>query len=183
MYYACSDWSIPVGLDQSIQTRKFPAKRFFKNNYCGYFIKELLPNGFPCLDNVIQTLGMLLDFRKAKNTRLVFCYAFLQSRNIPRVWITLSKPGKPLGISLISIIRSLHSLRLDTFLTRLISLLYDSVGKFLYVKIIGRDKSTVDGVISIRTMVGFIKRKSIRRVQVFVAVFLFFLITIVGSAF
>ena len=70
MYYACSDWSIPVGLDQSIQTRKFPAKRFFKNNYCGYFIKELLPNGFPCLDNVIQTLGMLLDFRKAKNTRL-----------------------------------------------------------------------------------------------------------------
>ena len=32
-------------------------------------MKEL-PIGFPCLDNVIQTLGMLLDFRKAKNTRL-----------------------------------------------------------------------------------------------------------------
>ena len=56
-------------LDQSTQTRKFPAKSFFLNNYCGYFIKEL-PNGFLCLDNVIQTLVMLLDFRKAKNTRL-----------------------------------------------------------------------------------------------------------------
>ena len=100
MYCACSDWSIPVFGIQSIQTRKFPAKRFFLNNYCGYFIKEL-PNGFPCLDNVIQTLGMLLDFRKAKNTRLVFSYAFLQSRNILCVWITLSKQGKPLGISLI----------------------------------------------------------------------------------
>ena len=43
---------------------------FFLNNYCGYFIKEL-PNGFLCLDSVIQTLGMLLDFRKAKTTRLV----------------------------------------------------------------------------------------------------------------
>ena len=50
-------------LDQSIQTQKNPA------NYCGYFIKEI-PNGSLCLDNVIQTLGMLLDFRKAKNTRL-----------------------------------------------------------------------------------------------------------------
>ena len=46
--------------------------KFFLNNYCGYFIKEL-PNGFPCLDNVIQTFGMLLDFRKAKNTRLAAC--------------------------------------------------------------------------------------------------------------
>ena len=73
---------------------KFPAKSFFLNNYCGYFIKEL-PNGFPCLDNVIQTLGMLLDFRKAKNTRLVSS----GSRNIPRV----SKHGKQLGISLIRI--------------------------------------------------------------------------------
>ena len=72
------------------------------NNYCGYFIKEL-PNGFLCLDNMIQTLGMLLDFRNAKNTRLVFCYAFLQSRNIPCVWITLSKHEKPSGISLILI--------------------------------------------------------------------------------
>ena len=34
-------------LDQSIQIRKFPVKRFFLNNYCGYFIKEL-PNGFLC---------------------------------------------------------------------------------------------------------------------------------------
>ena len=56
--------------DHFIQTGKFPAKRFFLNNY--YFIKEL-PNGFLCLDNVIQTLGMLLDFRKAKNTRLAAC--------------------------------------------------------------------------------------------------------------
>ena len=30
----------------------------------------------------------------------MFFYAFLNSRNIPRVWITLSKHGKPLGISL-----------------------------------------------------------------------------------
>ena len=42
---------------------------FFLNSYCGYFIKEI-PNGFLCLGNMIQTLGMLLDFRKAKNTRL-----------------------------------------------------------------------------------------------------------------
>ena len=51
----------------------------------------------PCLDNVIQTIGMLLDFRKAKNTRLaarVF-YVFLKSRNISLVWIALSKHGKP----------------------------------------------------------------------------------------
>ena len=25
-----------------------------------------LPDGFPCLDNVIETLGMLLDFEKLK---------------------------------------------------------------------------------------------------------------------
>ena len=30
----------------------------------------------------------------------MFSYAFLQSRNIHRVWITLFKHGKPLGISL-----------------------------------------------------------------------------------
>ena len=65
-------------LDQSIQTRKFPAKSFFfKNNYCGYFIKEI-PNGFLCLDTLIQTLGMLLDFRKAKNTRLAARILFLR---------------------------------------------------------------------------------------------------------
>ena len=33
-----------------------------------YFIKDI-PGGFPCLDTVIQTVGMLLDFGKAKNTR------------------------------------------------------------------------------------------------------------------
>ena len=38
---------------------------FFKNNYCGYFIKEI-PNGFLCLDTLIQTLGMLLDFQMDK---------------------------------------------------------------------------------------------------------------------
>ena len=32
-------------------------------------VKEI-PNGFPCLDILIQTRGMLLEFRKAKNTRL-----------------------------------------------------------------------------------------------------------------
>ena len=36
---------------------------------CSYFTKEI-PNGFPCLDTLIETLGMLLDFRKVKNTRL-----------------------------------------------------------------------------------------------------------------
>ena len=36
-----------------------------------YFIKEI-PNGFLCLHTLIQTLWMLLDFRKAKNTRLAF---------------------------------------------------------------------------------------------------------------
>ena len=41
----------------------------FLNNYCGYFIKEI-PNSFRCLGTLIQTLGMLLDFWKAENTRL-----------------------------------------------------------------------------------------------------------------
>ena len=45
----------------------FPRNVFLLNNYCGYFIKEL-PNGFLCLDNMIQTLEMLLDFRKAIKT-------------------------------------------------------------------------------------------------------------------
>ena len=56
-----------------------------------------------CLDTLIQTLGMLPDFRKAKNTRLaarVF-YAFLKSRNIPRVWISIRKP---LDISLVNLL-------------------------------------------------------------------------------
>ena len=67
-------------LDQSIQTRKFPAKSIFLKlnycQYCGYFIKEI-PNGFLYLDTQ-------------------------QHRNIPRVWIRVSKHGKPLGISLIN---------------------------------------------------------------------------------
>ena len=37
---------------------------------CHYFVKEI-PNGFPCLDTVIQTLGMLLNFQKAKKTCLM----------------------------------------------------------------------------------------------------------------
>ena len=40
-----------------------------QTNRGGYFIKEI-PNGFLCLDTLIPTLGMLLDFRKAINTRL-----------------------------------------------------------------------------------------------------------------
>ena len=74
---------------------------FFLNNYCGYFIKEI-PNGFLRLDTLIQTLGMLLEFRKAKNTHLaarVFL-RFSQVSQHPRVWIRVSKLGKPLGISL-----------------------------------------------------------------------------------
>ena len=43
-----------------------------------YLIKQISKN-FPCLDTLIQTLEMLLDFLKAKKT--------LKSRNIPRVWI------------------------------------------------------------------------------------------------
>ena len=84
------------------------------NNYCGYFIKEL-PNGFLCLDTLIQTLGMLLDFRKPKKTRLT-ARVFLRfsqvsqhpaclDRNIPRVWIRVSKDGKPFGISLLSFVK------------------------------------------------------------------------------
>ena len=69
MSYACSDWSIPVFGSQYPNTEISHPNCFFLNNYCGYFIKEL-PNGFPCLNTLIQTLGMLLDFRKAKNTRL-----------------------------------------------------------------------------------------------------------------
>ena len=68
---------------------------FFLNNYCGYFIEEIR-SGFLCLDTLIHSLGMLLDFQK------VF-YAFLKSRNILRVWIKVSKHGKPLGISLVYI--------------------------------------------------------------------------------
>ena len=68
--------------------RNFPPKDFFLNNYCGYFIKEI-PNGFPCLDTLIQTLGMWLDFRKAKNTRLVARVFFLRFSTVSqqnRIW-------------------------------------------------------------------------------------------------
>ena len=64
MYYACSDWSIPVFRSKYPNT-EISGLKFFLNNYCGYFIMEL-PDGFPCLDNVIETLGMLLDFEKIK---------------------------------------------------------------------------------------------------------------------
>ena len=63
---ACSDWSIPV-VRSGYPNTEIPRQKIFLNDYCGYFIK-LLPNGFPCLDNVIQTRGMLRDCRKAKNT-------------------------------------------------------------------------------------------------------------------
>ena len=54
--------------------------KYFQNDVFGrrsvvsmhkrFTIKEL-PNGFPCLDTLIQILGMLLvDFRKAENSRL-----------------------------------------------------------------------------------------------------------------
>ena len=73
------------------------------------------------LNTVIQTLGAMLDFqialkirlfflhisalkldfRKAKILLLAICvfYAFLKSRNIPRVWITVSKHGNLFGNS------------------------------------------------------------------------------------
>ena len=44
-----------------------------------------MPNGYPCLDTVIQTLGMSLDFRQAQNTRLavrVFLSFFQVSPNL-----------------------------------------------------------------------------------------------------
>ena len=69
MYYARSDWAIPVFGSEYPNTVISRPKLVFLNNYCGYFIKEI-PHGFLCLDTLIQTLGMLLDFRKAKNTRL-----------------------------------------------------------------------------------------------------------------
>ena len=105
MYYSYSDWSIAVfGLEYP--HTEISRQKYFLNNYCGYFIKEIwLNNGLLvlCLDTLIQTLGMLLDFRRAKNTRLaarVF-YAFFKCRNIPCVWIRVSKHGKSLGISLV----------------------------------------------------------------------------------
>ena len=107
-------------------------KVFFFNNYCGYFIKEI-PDGFPCLDNVIQTLGMLLDFRKTKNICLaprVFLYAFLKSRATSRVFrIRVSKHGKPLGIFNLRVVWTISSIRLHRSLVRYIintPLRYDS---------------------------------------------------------
>ena len=65
--------------------RKFPTKRFF-NNYTGYFIKEI-PSDFLCLDALFQTLGMLLDFRKAKNTRLAACVFLPFTQVSHRIWM------------------------------------------------------------------------------------------------
>ena len=55
---------------------------------------------------MIQTLGMFLHFRKAKNIRQmtrVFLSSFyvlrFKSRNISGIWITVSKHGNPFGIS------------------------------------------------------------------------------------
>ena len=91
MYYACSDWSIPV-FGSEYPNTEISRQTFFLNNYCGYFIKEL-PNGFPCLDNVIQTLEMLLDFRKAKNTRLAACvflrFSTVSQDHVIQTWKTI----------------------------------------------------------------------------------------------
>ena len=60
-------------------------------------------NRFPCLGTVIHTLEMLLDFRKAEETRpaaRVLFYTFLNSgNNMPRVWISVSKHGNVFGTS------------------------------------------------------------------------------------
>ena len=69
MYYACSVWSIPVFGSEYPNTDISRQKLSFLNNY---FIKEL-PNCFPYLDNVIQTIEMLLDFRKAKVSQHPAC--------------------------------------------------------------------------------------------------------------
>ena len=68
VHYACSDWTIPV-FGSEYPNTDISRQNFFLNNYCGYFLKEIF-NGFLCLDTLIQTLGKLLNFRKAKNTRL-----------------------------------------------------------------------------------------------------------------
>lgn len=48
----------------------FTSPVLIKLTFHPYFIKGI-PSGFSCLDIVIQILGMLLDFLKAKNIRLV----------------------------------------------------------------------------------------------------------------
>ena len=67
----------PACLDQAIQTRKFNSLiRIKLGTLPCYFIKQLL-NGFPCLDGLIQHLGIMLELRKASPS------ARVNSRNIP----------------------------------------------------------------------------------------------------
>ena len=81
MYYASYDWYWLIHWN-------YPPKHFFLNSYSGYLIKEI-PNGFLCLDTLIHTRRMLLDFWKAKNTRVaarVFLYTFFSSHATSRVF-------------------------------------------------------------------------------------------------
>ena len=56
-----------------------------------------IPNGFPCLDNVIQTRGMLRDCRKRESS----VFSFSKVEQHPSVSIRVSKHGKPLSNSFI----------------------------------------------------------------------------------
>ena len=61
------------------------------------FLKKITKQ-FSVQDSVIYALGMLLDFRKAKYTRLRLAYFMLfLFCNISRAWITLSYTVTPFG--------------------------------------------------------------------------------------
>ena len=92
--YFSSDWSIPLFGSKYPNMEISSRQRFFLNNLT---VVKKMPNGLLCLDTLIQTLEILLVFRKAKNTRLatrVFSPAF--RKFFPRVWISVSKHRKPL---------------------------------------------------------------------------------------
>jgi hypothetical protein len=74
-------------LDQAIQTRKTIVLLLFY---------KTITLWFPCLDGLIQNLGMLLELRKAckiTRLRLVVRTLFLTLATFPHVWIRPSKHG------------------------------------------------------------------------------------------
>ena len=80
-------------MNNQIKSSSFPRKPLFEVQFLmtsdshlqrgGYHEIKEIPNGFPCLDNVIQTRVTLFDFRKARLVLLVF----RKSSNIRSVWI------------------------------------------------------------------------------------------------
>ena len=75
-------------LDQAIRTRNLKER-------LNLVYKTIILNGFRVLDDLIQTLGMLLELRKAK--KLLACDSrFLNSRNIPACLNQAMQTRKPL---------------------------------------------------------------------------------------